>query len=84
VTKGFKTVLIECKACATLEQGFYNKLYTNKLLMGVDAKLAMITDLHDLANKKPNAGIIKDGLERYKIVTITDPNDIANQINALF
>ncbi len=44
LTKGFRTVIVECKACPTLEQAFYHKLAGLNRQYGVNSTAVLVAD----------------------------------------
>ena len=80
LTKGFKTMIVECKACTTLEQGYYLKLAQLNQQYGINSVPVLVADTlekpHWTNSEVNNTHRIRGN--KYNIKTIYSYNDIVN------
>ena len=77
LTKGFKTIFVECKAVKLLEQGFYHKLDSIASTFGIDTYKVLLGDLYDKPNSKRNRIQVKRG-EQIHIRSLTTQESVKN------
>lgn len=79
LTKGFQSILVECKARTKVEQDFYHKLMSISEQFGIGAKRVLIanTYLHNNENDTQNEMQRIRG-NMMNIITVSDPEDIQN------
>lgn len=76
LTKGFQSVIIECKARADLSQDFYFKLHSLTELFGIGVKKVLLTTANTSKNLQ-NKMQVERG-ELMDIITISDLKQIQN------
>ena len=77
LTKGFRTIIVECKAVQKLEQTFYQKLDSLTSQFGIAEKAVILANTYDPDYKKTNSLHITRG-KQMDIITISKPEDIIN------
>lgn len=79
LTKGFQSVIVECKARKQLDQNFYHKLLSISEQFGVGAKRVLITNTyeHTAYLDEMNSVQIQRG-KQMGIITIHKPEEIQN------
>ena len=79
LTKGFRSMIVECKAVTTLKADYYHKLDSLVNRFGIGAVQVMVGNMYDndLSKKEVNQLQKKRGFE-LGIHTITDRSDILN------
>lgn len=75
LTKGFKTIIVECKAVESLEQDFYQKLDSLTNQFGIAEKAVILANTYDQRKKYKNNLMRKRG-KLMNIITISDPENI--------
>ncbi|MCD8148083.1 MAG: DUF1887 family protein [Clostridiales bacterium] len=80
LTKGFRSLFVECKARGEIQQEFYYRIARLTEKFGINATVVLIAD----TNEKPYYDSVKvNDMQRKRgdmlnVVTISDRNDIAN------
>ena len=79
LTKGFRSIIIECKARAGMEQNFYHKLLSIASQFGVAVTKVMVANTYERSAMldKLNEAIEERGTQM-NIITIREPKDIIN------
>ena len=79
LTKGFKTIFIECKARSSLDQNFYHKLLSIANQFGIAAIKVMIANTYENYEtiNEINETMVERG-SQMDIITIRKPEDIKN------
>lgn len=77
ITKGFCSIIIECKARKKLDQNFYHKLYSIAEQFGINAKVVLIANTYDKLYANQNNEQIQRG-QMMDIVTVSKREDIQN------
>lgn len=80
MTKGFRTLFVECKARPNIDQSFYFKLSSLAEQFGINATAVLIADTQERSyydNANVNAMQRKRG-KMMDVITIWKPNDISN------
>ncbi len=77
ITKGFRSIIIECKARKQLDQNFYHKLYSIAEQFGINAKVVLIANTYDKLFVNQNNEQIQRG-QMMDIVTVSKREDIEN------
>ncbi|MBQ2823433.1 MAG: DUF1887 family protein [Oscillospiraceae bacterium] len=77
ITKGFCSIIIECKARKQLDQNFYHKLYSIAEQFGINAKVVLIANTYDKLFANQNNEQIQRG-QMMDIVTVSKREDIQN------
>lgn len=75
LTKGFKTLIIECKARAELEPEFYHKLANISNVIGIAEKPVLLANTYKQSNKLNNKKLIENG-NLMGVITISGQEDI--------
>lgn len=79
LTKGFRTIIVECKAVYKLEQTYYQKLDSLTNQFGIAEKAVVLANTYDHGKDAVtinNKNIIRG--EQMDIITISKPEDIIN------
>lgn len=78
LVKGFKTMIVECKACRDISQDFYNKLFAVGMNLGLNNRCLLIVDALEMPNKNNTDNEIQNtrGMEYRIIRTIKDNRSI--------
>lgn len=76
LTKGFRSLIVECKASANLDSKYYDKLSDLTERLGVNARGVLVADTRG-QNEEKNAGLRKYG-EKKGIITVWKEEDIQN------
>jgi len=85
ITKGFRSLFVECKAVGELEQKYYNKLAALAQKYGINATAVLIADTQE----KPNYDSVEiNEAQRkrggfFEIITIFKPEEIKDIGNTL-
>lgn len=79
LTKGFRTIIVECKAQAQLDQNFYYKISQLNQKFGINSTAVIVAD----TNEKPWQDTTVNDMQRSRgnelnVITISDPKDIKN------
>ena len=82
ITKGFNTLLIECKACYELEDDWYKKFAKLTEYIGINTRKIFIVDLRGHENSEKNRERIEYG-KTLGIDTIYKPDQIENIVDTL-
>ena len=77
LTKGFRTIIVECKSVYKLDQTFYQKLDSLSSQFGIAEKAVILANTYDPYYKKTNSLNITRG-KQMDIITISKPEDIIN------
>ncbi len=79
LTKGFKSIIIECKARSSLDQNFYHKLLSVANQFGIAVKKVMIANTYENYDtiNKVNDTMVERG-SQMDIITIREPEQIRN------
>lgn len=77
LTKGFKSIIIECKSRSSLDQNFYHKLLSVANQFGIAVKKVMIANTYENYDtiNKINDTMVERG-SQMDIITIRKPEDI--------
>ena len=75
LTKGFNALFVECKATVQIKADYYNKLHTLTQKFGINAKAVLVADTQNTNTANSNQ---KQRGNALHIITITDPDEIAN------
>lgn len=81
LTKGLRTLFVECKATYTIRQEYYYKLAALTSRFGVNARAVLIADTRESSEDSTNGQTIAMQIKRGNklgVYTITDKNDIDN------
>lgn len=78
--KGFKTQIVELKARKNLQQEFYQKLKSNGDRFGINKELVLVSDFGRKSIFSVNEEFIKRGKEDYGIQTVTDIENVGEQL----
>lgn len=79
LTKGFRSLMIECKGRKRLEQDFYHKLQSISEQFGIGCKKVLIANTY-MHNEFLDAGNDEQKARgnQMEIITVSDPDDILN------
>ena len=79
LTKGFRSLIVECKAQAKIDQEYYHKLFSLTKQFGINADAVLITDVRGVEDdrKKVNEMQRSRG-NKQGTITAFDKNDINN------
>ena len=79
LTKGFRTIIIECKARINLDQNFYHKLLSIANQFGIAVTKIMIANTYENTDSinEVNDTMVERG-SQMDIITIREPEDIKN------
>lgn len=77
MTKGFRSLIIECKARKQLDQNFYHKLYSISEQFGINAGMVLIANTYDSFFANQNHDQIQRG-QMMDIITVSKREDIEN------
>lgn len=77
ITKGFRSIIIECKARKQLDQNFYHKLYSISEQFGINVKMVLIANTYDRFFANQNKDQIQRG-QMMDIITVSKREDIEN------
>ncbi len=80
--KGFKTQIVELKARNNLQQEFYQKLKSNGDRFGINKELILVSDFGRKSIFPENEEFIKRGKEDYGIRTVTDIENVGEQLTS--
>lgn len=75
LTKGFKTIIVECKAVEKLKQDYYQKLYSLTNQFGIAEKGIILANTYDQREQEANEVMKKRG-KLMDIITISEQIDI--------
>ena len=81
--KGFKTQIVELKARKNLQQEFYQKLKSNGDRFGINKELILVSDFGRKSIFSENEEFIKRGKEDYGIRTVTDIENVGEQLTSI-
>ena len=80
LTKGFKTIIVECKAVEKLKQDYYQKLDSLSSQFGIAEKGVILANTYDKSHEDTNATneLMKTRGKLMDIITISEQKDIEN------
>lgn len=76
MTKGFKTIIVECKARRDIEQNFYYKLLVLSQKFGIHPTVVLIADTQEVNNVSAHNAMQRERGSMMDVVTIWKPQEI--------